>query len=71
MGLSVAATRTTGARRLISEVGVLLGDTPEELAEAVETHLESHPPKAESARFRQNQKTRDLEAITTLVRSWL
>ena len=71
MGLSVAATRTTGSRRLIDEVGVLLGDTPGELAEAVDTLLKSSPQSTESARFRQTQKTRDNEAIATLVRSWI
>lgn len=71
MGLMVTATRTKGAQRLADEVGVLFGDTPRELAEAVETLLESSPQSTESAKFRQTQRTRDIEAITTLVRSWL
>lgn len=71
MGLSVVATRTTGALRLDESAGVVVGDTAPELAEAVFVALDDSSPLSGSEKFRQTQRMRDDAAIDALVRSWL
>ena len=71
MGLSVVATRTTGALRLDDSKGVVVADKAPELAEAVSVALEDSHPLSGSEKFRRTQRIRDEAAIDALVGSWL